>query len=412
MSGDQNIVIVGGCGHVGLPLGIALADHGKQVTLLDIDPKKVEQINAGEMPFMEDGAAPLLKKVIGRSLRATLDNSCLRDAEVVVTVVGTPVDKHLNPNVNEVYKSMDEVMSQMQDGALLILRSTVYPGMTKLINDRIRTLGRKILLSFCPERIAEGKALEELESLPQLVSAFEPEGFRRAGELFLTLAPKIIELAPLEAELAKLFSNSWRYLNFAISNQFYILAQSYGLDFYRIHDAVTRDYPRMKSFAKPGFAAGPCLLKDTLQLGAFAKNNFFLGHAAMLINEGLPNFVVEQLRKFDLSDMRVAILGMAFKGNSDDARESLSYKLRNLLLVESKEVICTDPYVRDPGFVPLEVAIERADVIILGAPHSVYSELKIPRGKVVMDIWNFWARREADEATAVVSTSIPVQVKR
>ena len=184
------------------------------------------------------------------------------------------------------------------------------------------------------------------------------------------------------------------------------------MDFYRIHDAVTRDYPRMKSFAKPGFAAGPCLLKDTLQLGAFAKNNFFLGHAAMLINEGLPNFVVEQLRKFDLSDMRVAILGMAFKGNSDDARESLSYKLLNLLLVESKEVVCTDPYVRDPGFVPLEVAIDRADVIILGAPHSVYSEVKIPRGKVVMDIWNFWATRKDDEVTAVASTPIPVQVKR
>jgi UDP-N-acetyl-D-mannosaminuronic acid dehydrogenase len=413
MGNDQNIVIVGGCGHVGLPLGLALADHGKSVTLLDIDPKKVAQINAGEMPFMEEGAGPLLKKVIGKSLRATLDSSCLRDAGIVVTVVGTPVDKHLNPNVNEVYKSMDEVICKMEDGALLILRSTVYPGMSKLINDRIRMLGRKILLSFCPERIAEGKALEELVSLPQLVSAFEPEAFQRAGELFLTLAPKIIELAPLEAELAKLFSNSWRYLNFAISNQFYTLAQSYGLDFYRIYDAVTRDYPRMKSFAKPGFAAGPCLLKDTLQLGAFAKNNFFLGHAAMLINEGLPNFVVEQLRKFDLSDMRVAILGMAFKGNSDDARESLSYKLRNLLLIESKEVLCTDPYVQDSAFVPLEVAMERADVLILGAPHSVYRDLQFPREKVVVDIWNFWAPRKADDSTVAASSiSTPMQVKR
>jgi len=411
MSADQNIVIVGGCGHVGLPLGIALADHGKRVTLLDIDPKKVEMINAGEMPFMEDGAPPLLKKVIGQSLRATLDNTCLRDADIVITVVGTPVDKHLNPNVNEVYKSTDEVISQMRDGALLILRSTVYPGMTNLINNRVLALKRNILLAFCPERIAEGKALEELESLPQLVSAFEPEGFKRAGELFLTLAPKIIELAPLEAELAKLFSNGWRYLNFAISNQFYILAQSYGLDFYRIYDAVTRDYPRMKSFAKPGFAAGPCLLKDTLQLGAFAKNNFFLGHAAMLINEGLPNFVVEQLRKFDLSDMRVAILGMAFKGNSDDARESLSYKLRNLLLVESKEVICTDPYVKEAWLAPLGVAIDRADVIILGAPHSAYGEVKIPSGKIIVDIWNFWTARNREELTTVEATASG-QVKR
>src|ERR1019366_3171254 len=130
--------------------------------------------------------------------------------------------------------------------------------------------------------------------------------------------------------------------------------------------------PRMRSFAKPGFAAGPCLLKDTLQLSAFAKNNFFMGHAAMLINEGLPNVIVEQLRRFGLSDLRVAILGMAFKGNSDDTRESLAYKLRNLLLIEAKEVLCTDPYVRDPRLVPLQTAIESADIVILGAPHSVY----------------------------------------
>ena len=120
---------------------------------------------------------------------------------------------------------------------------------------------------------------------------------RRARDLFLTIAPTVIELAPLEAELAKLFTNSWRYLNFAISNQFYMLAETYGLDFYRIHDAVTREYPRMRSFARAGFAAGPCLLKDTLQLSAFSGNNFFLGHAAMLVNEGLPNFIVTQLRQ-------------------------------------------------------------------------------------------------------------------
>jgi UDP-N-acetyl-D-mannosaminuronic acid dehydrogenase len=215
---------------------------------------------------------------------------------------------------------------------------------------------------------------------------------RRAREVFLTIAPTVIELDPLEAELAKLFTNSWRYLNFAISNQFYVLAQSYGLDFYRIYDAVTQDYPRMKSFARPGFAAGPCLLKDTLQLSAFANNNFFLGHAAMLVNEGLPNFIVEQLRASGIAEQRVAILGMAFKADSDDQRESLSYKLRNLLNVYAEEVLCTDPYVSDSTLVPLEEAIQRADVIILGAPHTIYRNVMIPKGKKVIDIWNFWDR--------------------
>jgi len=402
----KHLVIVGGCGHVGLPLGLTLADRGMKVTLLDVDTGKVDLINSGKMPFMEKGAEALLAKVIGKSLTASLDPACLQSADAVITVVGTPVDRHLNPSVNEIYSSLDQVVHLMKDDSLLILRSTVYPGVTQLVYDRIRSRRRRIHLAFCPERIAEGQALEELTALPQIVSAFEPEALARASQLFLLLTPKIIELQPMEAELAKLFTNSWRYLNFSISNQFYVLAESYGLDFYRIYDAVTRDYPRMKNFARPGFAAGPCLLKDTLQLGAFARNNFFLGHAAMLINEGLPNFLVDQLRRSGLSRLRVAILGMAFKAESDDIRESLSCKLKNLLKVEAAEVLCADPYVVDPTLVPAETAIAKADVVILGAPHGVYKNLVIPENKTVIDIWNFWPSRESLKSTNPVNPSM------
>ena len=392
----SKIVIVGGCGHVGLPLGIvfAAARSGCDVTLLDIDPKKVEQVNSGSMPFMEEGAESLLRQVIGQRLRATLDISSLRHAEIVVTVVGTPVDEHLNPTVHALYRSIDQLLDQMRDDSLLILRSTVYPGVTSLVRERIHNRGRRIHLAFCPERIAEGKAIEELVQLPQIVAAFEPEAQQRAKQLFMTIAPSVVELAPLEAELAKLFTNSWRYLNFATSNQFYLIAQSYGLDFYRIHNAITQDYPRMRSFARAGFAAGPCLLKDTLQLSAFSGNNFFMGHAAMLINEGLPNFIVDQLKKNDLSSKRVAILGMAFKGDSDDIRDSLSFKLKKLLEVHARQVLCTDPYVKDASFVELEYALHHSDIIILGAPHSIYRDLPIPKAKTVVDVWNFWSMKQ------------------
>jgi UDP-N-acetyl-D-mannosaminuronic acid dehydrogenase len=386
----HHIVIVGGCGHVGLPLGIVLATRtSARIDLLDVDPNKVDQVNSGKMPFREAGAEKVLPQVIGKSLRATLDTAVLNTADVVITVIGTPVDEHLNPTVTELYRNIDRLLEQMKTDSLLILRSTVYPGVTNLVYNRVRTRGRKIHVAFCPERIAEGKALEELVALPQIIAAFEPEALKRARELFLLVTDTVVELAPMEAELAKLFTNSWRYLNFAISNQFYMLAQSCGLDFTRIHDAVVREYPRMKSFAKAGFAAGPCLLKDTLQLAAFSGNQFFMGHAAMLINEGLPNFILGQLRNTNLSDRCVAILGMAFKAESDDSRESLSYKLKKLLQVEAREVVCCDPYVPDGSLIPVEQAISRADTIIIGVPHSVYRDLEIPATKTVVDIWGF-----------------------
>jgi UDP-N-acetyl-D-mannosaminuronic acid dehydrogenase len=395
MQNLKKIVIIGGCGHVGLPLGIVFANCGLDVVLLDRDQAKIDTVNAGQMPFMETNALEQLGKVVGKRLTATADASCLRDSDAAIAVLGTPVDEHLNPTVTDLYHSIDEVIARMPENALLVLRSTVYPGVTKLVYERLQASGRKILLSFCPERIAEGKAMEEIRTLPQIVSAFDPVSLTRARQLFSIINDDLVELSPLEAELAKLFSNSWRYMNFAISNQFYMLAETYGLDYQRIYNAVTHRYPRMKSFAKAGFAAGPCLLKDTLQLSAFSGNNFFLGHAAMLVNEGLPNFIVGQLRQQrQLRDRVVAVLGMAFKSESDDKRESLSYKLRKLLMVEAKEVLCTDPYVVDSKLVPLEDAVQRAQVIILGAPHAAYRDLHFPEEKVVVDVWGFWPHRQ------------------
>ncbi len=187
MKNIQRITIVGGCGHVGLPLGIVLASKaGLQVDLLDIDPKKIDLVNSGVMPFMERGADELLRAAVGKSLNATLDPTVIRNADVVITVVGTPVDRHLNPTVGDVYRSIDALLDHMQDGTLLVLRSTVYPGVTKLVHDRLRKLKRNILLAFCPERIAEGNAVEELIQLPQIVSGFEPAAVAAASQLFGT----------------------------------------------------------------------------------------------------------------------------------------------------------------------------------------------------------------------------------
>ena len=160
-----------------------------------------------------------------------------------------------------------------------------------------------------------------------------------------TIAPSIIHLDVEEAELAKLFANTWRYIQFAAANQLFMIANDFGLDFARIRDALKQDYPRLAGMPGPGLAAGPCLLKDTMQLAAFNNNNFTLGHASMMINEGLPLYMVSKLeQQYDLSEMTVGILGMAFKAESDDTRSSLSYKLKRLLRFRAARVLCTDPY--------------------------------------------------------------------
>jgi UDP-N-acetyl-D-mannosaminuronic acid dehydrogenase len=323
-------------------------------------------------------------------LSATTDASVVATARNVVVVIGTPVDEHLNPDPNAIPSALDHCSSYFRDGQLLILRSTVYPGVTALVEKMIASLGVDVPVAFCPERIAEHKAMEELYSLPQIVSSRSPEGRERAATLFGTLTEQIVHLEPEEAELAKLFTNTWRYIKFAAANQFYMMANDRGLDFERIRAGLTQDYPRAKDLPGAGFAAGPCLFKDTMQLAAFDDNRFALGHSAMLVNEGLPLYVVSQLeRRYDLANLTVGILGMAFKAGSDDIRSSLSYKLRRVLKFKAKAVLSTDPHVSeeiDDTLLPLEDVLTKADLLIIATPHEEYRDLVTD--KPIADVWN------------------------
>jgi UDP-N-acetyl-D-mannosaminuronic acid dehydrogenase len=388
---EFDVCVVGGCGHVGLPLAIMLAHSGLQVAIEDIDSNAVEMVRSGQMPFMEDKAEPMLAEVINRNLIVGDDPTLISRSRNVVVIIGTPVDEHLNPTFNTIRRFFLRAIPYFVDGQCIILRSTVYPGTTEKVDALLRASGRRVHVAFCPERIAQGSAMRELVELPQIVAGCDDEATKVATDLFSQIAPSIIPMQPVEAELTKIFANVWRYIQFATANQFFMIATDYGLDFYRIHDALTRDYPRMAGLPKGGFAAGPCLFKDTMQLAAANDFNFSLGHAAMLINEGLPNFVVQHMKsRYPLEELTIGILGMAFKGDSDDSRESLSYKLRKVLEYEAGGVICTDPFVEDPSFVTLDEALERSDVLVLGAPHSAYRSLEIPDGKPIIDIWNFF----------------------
>ncbi len=328
---NKNVAIVGGCGHVGLPLGVKFALAGAKTFLVDVNGQAVNRVNSGRFPFVENGGDAQLQQAISLGLKATLDPTVCSKADVIVFVIGTPVDEHLNPKISDVLKIFDMYQEYFAPGALVVMRSTLFPGTMEHLYKRLQERKVDVKLAFCPERVAQGVALDEIDSLPQIVSAFEEESFQAAYEVFAGLAPEIIRLAPLEAEMTKLMANCWRYLEFAIANQFYMIAEQNGVDFYRIYQAIRYDYPRAGGYKAPGLSAGPCLFKDTMQLASFFDHQFYMGHSAMLVNEGLASFMVDravQILDGSLWGKKVGLLGMTFKADNDDIRESLSFRVK------------------------------------------------------------------------------------
>ena len=384
-----DIVVLGGGGHVGLPLSLTLAERGACVGILDTNERTLERLRSGEMPFLEAGADDLLARMLeAHRLSFGTDPGVIAGAKTLIIVIGTPVDEFLHPTMTAFERVVDHVAPNLSPGTLVVLRSTVYPGTTAFVADQLASKGCEVDVAFCPERIAEGHALEELRSLPQIVGADTPAAGDRAEALFRAMTANVIRTSTKEAELAKLLTNTWRYMKFAVANQFLMIADQAGVDYTNVLSAIRQDYPRAADLPGPGFAAGPCLFKDCMQLAAFTSDHFPLGQAAMQVNEGLPQYVVSALerRYGTLRGKRVGVLGMAFKAESDDPRASLSYKLRKLLRWAGAEVLCTDPYVADDRLVPLERVLAESDLLILGAPHQAYRGLDV-RGRDVVDVW-------------------------
>jgi UDP-N-acetyl-D-mannosaminuronic acid dehydrogenase len=391
VTGPFDLVVVGGAGHVGLPFSLAFADRGLRVGIYDVDQDALARIRRGEMPFQERGADELLHGAL-QSGKLDLSHSpeMIERASTVVVVIGTPIDEFLNPSRTVFDEVISLLAQRLQPDALLVLRSTVFPGTAGYIQGALAARGLSVHVAFCPERIAEGNAVEELTTLPQIIGADDPVAAERAEQLFAHLGVEIIHTSSLEAELAKLFTNAWRYMKFAVANQFFMVAHAAGVDYTRVLDAVRQDYPRAKDLPGPGFAAGPCLLKDTMQLAAFTADHFPLGQSAMQINEGLPAYIVSAMqRRFgDLHGRSVGILGMAFKAESDDPRASLSFKLRKLLAWSGANVLCTDPYVVDDRLESLDHVLDTAEILVVGAPHQAYRDLDL-KGREVVDVWGF-----------------------
>ena len=325
---NADITVIGGAGHVGVPLVLALAEAGLRVNVNDLNKDGLEALKAGRLPFIEHGAEPVLATALANQrLVFTHSPNLISNGGPVVITIGTPIDEFLNPIRKVVQSCIDSALPALKDGQLIVLRSTVFPGTTEWLASYLEGKGRKLKVAFCPERVVQGYGLKELREMPQIVSGTTSEAQREAAVLFERIVSEVVTVSPLEAEFAKLFSNAYRYIEFAATNEFYLIAKSAGVDYRRVLAAMKHNYPRLSGIPRSGFAAGPCLVKDTMQLSAFARNQFSLGHTALLINEGLVLHVVEDLRRrYDLSNLTVGLLGMAFKAESDDVRASLSYK--------------------------------------------------------------------------------------
>jgi UDP-N-acetyl-D-mannosaminuronic acid dehydrogenase len=386
---NVDLTVVGGGGHVGIPLVLAFAEAGFRVNVHDLDARVLEKLKAGCLPFIELGGEELLARALARKqLVFTSRPSEISPVSPVIITIGTPIDEFLNPVRKVIQDCVDALLPYLSDGQLLVLRSTVFPGTTDWIDAYLRRQGCRLKVAFCPERVVQGNGIKELKETPQIISGTTEEAAEEAARLFSPIASELVMVQPREAEFAKLFNNAYRYIEFGIANQFYMIAKAAGLDYRQVAHAMKHNYPRARGIPSPGLAAGPCLFKDTMQLLAFAQNQFSLGNAAMLVNEGLVLHIVDDLdHRYELAGMSIGLLGMAFKAEIDDTRASLSYKFKKALVPLAKSVLTTDPFVTsDPDLLPLDEVIARSDLLILCAPHLAYRGHAFA-GKPVVDVW-------------------------
>jgi len=395
----NTVAIVGAAGHIGMPLSVVLAEAGYHVTGIDRNQAVNEQLTRGEVPYIEHGAEELLKRGLERgNLSFTHYDEALTTAETMILIIGTPVDDNLNPRIDALLEVLQRHATRMPRGQLIILRSTVSPGTTellrKILEDKTNMReGVDFHLVFAPERVLQTKAVEEIQSLPQMIGAFSESSFNRAKDFFgRFLHNQCIRLNPVEAELGKLITNMSRYISFAMANEFYMICDSYGANAHKVINACNKDYPRL-NLPRPGSnVGGPCLYKDGYYLiDRIAFPDIIA--SAFKINESVTRYLLDKV-KAKTNLRHAGILGMAFKADCDDTRNSLSFKLQKQLRGSYCTPVPVDPYV--PEYNDYN-RLKRVDALFLMTPHSEFRDLakilKIVDNPdcVICDMWNFWS---------------------
>jgi UDP-N-acetyl-D-mannosaminuronic acid dehydrogenase len=390
----MNVAVVG-LGRVGLPLALSFADRGLDVIGVEREPAVLEQVAAGRMPYRETGTQELLERVLASDrLTTTRSVQDAAGADHIVLTLGTPAHVHIEIDMSQIKQVVDDLLPVLREGQSLILRSTVAPGTTDWVAGYIEQrrgfrVGEDLFVAHVPERIAENHFLEEIATLPCIVGGVGEGSGAKAAELFEVFGAEIVQTTPVQAELAKIWTNILRYTQFALPNLLMMEAEQYGANVFDVIDLINRDYPR-GGIAHPGLTAGACLRKDfTFSEERSSAPGMLL--AVSRVHETVPLFLVKGLksRLGDLRDRKIAVLGLTFKRDSDDLRDSLSFKLVRLLERELAHVARHDPHVA-ADTEPLDAALDGAEAVVIATNHSAFEDLlgRLPDGMLLVDPWN------------------------
>ena len=377
---EKDIAIIG-VGRVGLPLGLSLASEDFTTIGIDIDKKLIDSVNCKTFPFNEPGYDELIKKV---DFTCTDEISTVQNCENIIITVGTPLLAHIETDLSQVKRVISSILPHIRQGHNIMLRSTIAPKTSLFVKNYLEqktgfTVGKDIFFSFCPERLAEGKAMMELYELPQIIGSEDTMSGLKAENIFAKLTSDILHTNFISAELVKLFNNISRYVHFSIANQFAIIADNYNANIYDIINMTNYKYPR-GVIPQPGMTAGTCLRKDFGMINETIPYTDLL-LSAWKVNEYMPLFLVENMKqKTSLLNKRIAILGYTFKKDVDDTRDSLIPKLVRYIERENPiEINIHDPFlgtIIDGEYEnkSLEEALKNADIVYLAINHTIFSE--------------------------------------
>lgn len=402
MSSSYDVAIIG-TGRVGLPLALAFADRGLRVLGVDHDPRILGAVRECRMPFEEPGALEVLQRVTAAGTISWSDRVAdAAGAQHVVTTLGTPSFSHIEIDLSQIRSVLDELLPHLQPGQSLTLRSTIAPRTTEFVagylaKHRGFAIGEDLFVAHAPERIAAGRFFDELVSLPCIVGGVGARSGEVIGELFSVFGAPIVQTTPVQAELAKIWTNILRYTTFALPNLLMMDCEQYDANVFDVIELINRDYPR-GGMAQPGFTAGTCLRKD-FAFSEERSNAPGMLLAVSRVNESVPLFLVEGMKRRlgSLSGTKVAVLGLAFKSATDDERDSLAHKLVRLLERELADVAIHDPWVVGPTL-SLEDAVADARAVVVATNHPEFCTPETLRAiaagagadALVVDPWDCW----------------------